>query len=294
MSAPSPAVAGDSDLKDSISVEEPLVRIRPPRRWEAVDLRVIWHYRDLLVAFAVRDIKLRYRQTLLGVIWVLIQPLMAAGIFSFVFGRIAKLDSGNIPYFPFAYTGLLAWNLFSSTVLKSAGSLVGNASLVSKVFFPRLLLPFSGAVSTLVDFAIAAAAGCVLLLAYQVTPGFSIVLAPFWLLFLVLFALGIGMFCAALAVRFRDVNHILPVLLQLMLYGSPVAYTLAIIPPGLPMLLYKLNPMATLLHGFRVAIFGEGYVGFPSTIYAITASLLMFVIGMIFFRRMERQFADVI
>lgn len=272
----------------------PTVRIRPPRTWEALDLTGLWRYRDLLLALAVRDIKLRYRQTVLGVLWVVLQPLLGAGIFAFVFGRVANLNSGGESYVLFAYAGLLAWNLFNGVVLKASGSLVANASLVSKVFFPRLLLPFSGVISTLLDFGIALAVGEILALASGVTPGVSLLLAPFWLLFLLMFAAGLGLLCAALAVAYRDVIHILPVGLQFLLYGSPIGYSIAVIPAGLPRLLYKLNPLAPLVEGVRVSFLGHGSVGLRSGVYACVAATVIFVAGLIVFRRMERQFADVI
>lgn len=272
----------------------PIVRIRPPRRWEALDLSGLWRFRDLLLALAVRDIKLRYRQTVLGVLWVILQPLLGAGIFAFVFGRVAGLDSGGQPYVLFAYAGLLAWNLFNGVVLKASGSLVANAPLVSKVFFPRLVLPFSGAISTLVDFGIALVMGVALFVVSGQPPTALLLLAPFWLCFLLLLAMGIGLLCAALAVAYRDVIHVLPVALQFLLYGSPVGYTIAVIPPGLPRLLFKLNPLAALIEGFRVSFLGHGEIDLRSSVYACVMAVVIFVAGLVLFRRMERQFADVI
>src|SRR5258708_2609073 len=183
----------------------PTLRIRPARGWEALDLSGLWRFRDLLFALAVRDIKLRYRQTLLGILWVVLQPLLGAGIFAFVFGRVARLDSGGVPYVLFAYTGLLAWNLFNGIVLKAAGSLVANAPLVAKVFFPRLLLPFSSVLSTLLDFAVALAVGTLLFFVSGQVPGLSLLATPFWLVMLLLMATGFGLLCASLAVVSRDV-----------------------------------------------------------------------------------------
>jgi len=271
-----------------------MVHIRPPRAWEALDLVSLWRFRDLLVALAIRDIKLRYRQTMLGVVWVLLQPLLAAGIFSFVFGRVAHLNSGGVPYLLFSYAGLLVWNFFSGSILKISGSLVGNASLISKVFFPRVLLPFSAVVSALLDFAIGLVVGVVLLLAYGRVPGWSLLVAPFWFVAVMLLAAGVGLVCAALAVVYRDVVHVIPVALQLLLYGSPVGYTIAVIPEGLPRTLYKLNPVAPLVEGFRCAFLGEGAIGWLSGSYAMVFSVAIFVAGLVIFRRMERQFADVI
>ncbi len=275
-------------------MSQPLVRIRPPQRWEALDLRALWRYRDLLGALAIRDIKLRYRQTLLGILWVVLQPLLAAGIFAFVFGRVAKLDSGGTPYVLFCYAGLLAWNLFSGSVLKASGSLVANSSLVAKIFFPRLLLPFSAVVSTLLDFAIALVVGFLLMLWWGKVPGLTLLLAPVWLALLLLLSTGIGMLCAALAVAYRDILHILPVALQMLLYGSPVGYAITVIPEGLPRTLYKLNPLAPLIEGFRAALLGGSSVGLPSALYAAAVALILFLLGLVVFRRMERQFADVI
>jgi len=272
----------------------PVVRIRPPRAWEAIDLSSLWRYSDLLLALAVRDIKLRYRQTILGVLWVVLQPLLGAGIFAFVFGRVARLDSGGEPYVLFAYAGLVVWNLFNGVVLKASSSLLANASLVSKVFFPRLLLPFSGVFSTLLDFAISLVVGTILLFVSGHSPGFALLLAPFWLFWLLLLATGIGLLCAALAVAYRDIVHVLPVGLQFLLYGSPVGYTIAVIPDGLPRMLYKLNPLAPLIEGFRVSVLGHGFVGVGSGSYACAVAAIVFIIGLMVFRRMERQFADVI
>lgn len=269
----------------------PLVRIRPPRRWEALDLRALWRFRGLLWALALRDIKLRYRQTALGVLWVVFQPLLGAGIFAFVFGKVAHLDSGHVPYVVFSYAGLLAWNLFSSTVLKAAGSLVSNASLVSRVFFPRLLLPFSSAISGLLDFAIGLAAGLVLMLAQGYAPSLSPVVIPI-LAIILLLALGLGLICAALAVAYRDVLHLLPVAMQLLLYASPVGYAVAAIPTQWREI-YALNPLAPLLENFRTALLG-GTIDARSLAYAAASALIVFVAGLIVFRRRERQFADVI
>lgn len=269
----------------------PLVRIRPPRRWEALNLRALWQFRGLLWALSLRDIKLRYRQTALGVLWVVFQPLLGAGIFAFVFGRVAKLDSGGVPYVLFSYAGLLAWNLFSNTVLKAAGSLVSNASLVSRIFFPRLLLPFSSAVSGLLDFMIGLAAGFVLMLAQGYTPALSPLILPILLVTLLL-ALGIGLICAALAVAYRDVLHLLPVALQLLLYASPVGYAVAAIPAEWRDI-YALNPLAPLLDSFRATLLG-GPIDFRALLYATAIAFAVFIVGLIVFRRRERQFADVI
>lgn len=273
----------------------PVVRIRPPAPWEALDLSAVWRFRDLLWAFAVRDIKLRYRQTVLGVLWVVLQPLAGAGIFAFVFGRVAGLSAGGNSYLLFTYFGLLAWNLFSGVAVKAANSLVGNASMVSKIAFPRLVLPLSAAIGGILDFGIGCVAGLVLLIFHGVVPGLSVLLAPIWLVLAVILAVAVGLIAGALAVSYRDVIHILPVGLQFLLYASPVGYTIAVVPEGLPRLLFLLNPLATFLDCFRGAVLGTN-VTVPSyaTPYAVAVTLVLFVGGLFYFRRSERQFADVI
>ncbi|EDY19601.1 ABC-2 type transporter [Chthoniobacter flavus Ellin428] len=278
-----------------VSAKPPMVCIRPPRAWEALDLSGLWRFRDLLLALAVRDIKLRYRQTVLGVLWVILQPLLGAGIFAFVFGRVARLDSGGQPYVLFAYAGLLAWNLFNGVVLKASGSLVANAPLVSKVFFPRLLLPFSGVISALLDFGIALVVGEILLLISGQPPTVSLLMAPLWLFFSPAAGHRRRLALRGAGGRLsRRESTSCPVALQFLLYASPVGYTIAIIPAGLPRLLYKLNPLAPFIEGFRVSLLGHGLIGVRSSTYACFMAVVIFLAGLIVFRRMERQFADVI
>ena len=282
-------------LADS-PVEQPLkpyLTIRPSSGWAALNVGQIWQFRDLLATLASRDVKLRYRQTALGVIWVILQPLLAAGIFSFVFGRVAKLPSDGIPYFVFSYAGLLGWNAFSSTLGKVSGCLIGNSALISKVFFPRLVLPLSTIGSTIIDFFVALGMMAVLMIAYHVYPGVGIVLLPVWLLLLIMLAMGFGLFAAALMVSYRDVQYILPVVTQFLLYASPIAYALSAVPARLRGV-YMLNPLSGLLEAFRWSLLGRGEVGLGYLSYSAVFSLLVFVSGSFAFKRMERRFADVI
>lgn len=278
--------AHTSDAKQAII-------IRPPHRWVPVDLRELWAFRDLARSFAARDITLRYRQTALGVIWVIAQPLIAAGIFTFVFGRVAKLPSGGIPYLVFSYAGLLAWTAFSTTVIRSAGSLVGNVGIVSKVYFPRLLLPVSVLGSTLLDFLVSLCLMIVLLLVYHVSPGLNIVLLPVLLIILILLAVGVGAAAAALAVPYRDVQYMLPVLMQFMLYASPVAYAVAAVPGHLRALV-GVNPLTGILEGFRWALLGGSPFPARYLIWSAAVSVIVFVAGVSLFKAYERDFADVI
>lgn len=282
----------------SVSVEpKPHLIIRPSTGWQSLDLGGIWQFRDLLVTLAQRDVKLRYRQTSLGVLWVILQPLIAAGIFSFVFGRVAGLPSDGVPHIVFSYAGLLGWNVFSSTLNKTSGVLLANAGLISKVYFPRLVLPLSTIFSTLIDFCVALAMLVVLMVINRVVPGPQVLLLPVWLLLLVLLALGIGLYTSALAVSYRDVQHILPVATQFLLYGSPVAYSLSFalskIPPEYQ-ILYLLNPLSGLLQAFRWSLLGTGTMLWGAVAYSGVIAVSTFVVGAFAFRKMEKKFADVI
>lgn len=271
----------------------PFTKIRSTSGWRALDLRQIWLFRDLLTTLAERDIKLRYRQTVLGVAWVVLQPLLAAGIFSFVFGTVANLRSDGIPYFIFSYAGLLGWTAFSSTVTKTSSCLVGNAHLVSKVYFPRLVLPLSTVASTLIDFAVALAMLAVLTAIYGFAPGLGLLFLPVCLLLILMLALGVGLITSALMVSYRDVQHILPVIIQMLMYASPVAYAVSQVPEHLRGL-YFLNPLCGLLEAFRWCIFGRGDLQWNHLFYSATFAGAVFVCGAFSFRKMERQFADVI
>jgi lipopolysaccharide transport system permease protein len=256
-------------------------------------LRELWQFRDLLFSLAGRDVKLRYKQTALGVIWVVLQPLMAAGVFSFVFGKVAKLPSDGLPYFLFSYAGLLGWNLFSSTVSKCSGCLIGNSQLISKVFFPRLVLPLSIVPSALIDFAVALCMMVVLMAIYRVPPTLAILALPLWMGVLILLSLGIGLCTSALSVSYRDVQYILPVFLQILLYASPIAYALSAVPSNLR-IFFLINPLSGPLEAFRWSLLHTAEPPLASLFYAIVASVVIFFVGAYSFKRMERKFADVI
>jgi lipopolysaccharide transport system permease protein len=274
-------------------IAEPSIRIRPSSGWSALDMPEAWKFRDLLFALAARDLKLRYKQTALGAIWVIIQPLMAAGVFSFVFGKVARLPSDGVPYLLFAFAGLLGWNLFSSTVTKCSACLTGNSQLISKVFFPRLLLPLSTVPSVLVDFAVAAGMMAVLMGIYGVVPGWGILLLPFWMAVLLMLALGVGLCAAALAVPYRDVQYIIPVFIQILLYASPIAYAVSAVPEHLRGF-YLLNPLSAPLEAFRASLLHTAWPDWQSLAGAAVLSAVVFLIGLYSFKRMERKFADVI
>jgi lipopolysaccharide transport system permease protein len=275
----------------------PHVKIRPPRDWATLNLVDVWRFRDLLMALASRDVKLRYKQTALGIIWVVLQPLMAAGVFSFVFGRVAQLPSHGIPYFLFSYVGLLGWNLFSGTLTKTSGCLVGNSQLISKIFFPRLVLPLSTVPSVLIDFVVALGMMVFLMFLYRVHPHPGLLLLPLWIAMLLFLSLGVGLVSAALTVSYRDVQYIVPVFTQILLYASPVAYELAYALTKIPkkhQALYLLNPLAAPLEAFRASLLGTPWPPLSSLLYAGVVSVAVILIGAYSFKKMERKFADVI
>lgn len=277
--------------------QKPYLIIRPSSGWQSLDLKQIWQFRDLLITLAERDVKLRYRQTALGIIWVILQPLIAAAIFAFVFGRVAGLPSEGVPYIVFSYAGLLAWNAFSSTLTKTSAVLVQNSQLISKVYFPRLVLPLSTILSTLIDFGVALLMMGVLMAIYGIAPGPQVLLLPVWLLLVVMMAVGVGLYASALMVSYRDVQYILPVVTQFLLYGSPVAYSLSYALSRLPQqyhVFYLLNPLAGLLDAFRWSLLGRGELQWMAVAYSAVATLVLLIGGAFTFKKMEKRFADVI
>ena len=276
----------------------PLRTLRARPGWQTLNVRELWLFRDLLLTLAGRDVKLRYRQTAVGVLWVVLQPLLAAGIFAFVFGKVANLPSPEgVPYFVFSYAGLLGWNVFSGTVVKVSGSLVQNANLISKVYFPRLILPLSMMFSTLIDFAVSLALLPILMLIAHVAPSLSLLTLPLWFALILMLALGVGMVTSALAVTYRDVQYVIPVLMQFFLYATPVAYMLSYAMHKIPAAFqpfYLLNPMAGLLEAFRWSLLGHEALPVVPVAYAAAVSVLVFFGGAYSFKKMERKFADVI
>ena len=271
----------------------PHIVIRPPSRWAPLQPREVWEFRDLLTRFTIRDLKLRYKQTALGVIWVVLQPLLSAGVFSFVFGKVAKLSSDGVPYFAFAYVSMALWSVFAQTLTKIAGSLVGNSQLISKIFFPRLVLPLSSVGSTMVDFAVSAVMGIVVLAVAGVAPGWALLTFPIWVVLVLLIATGVGLAAAALMVQYRDVVHMLPVVTQLLLYGTPIAYAVSAVPQSARAVV-RFNPLTGLMEAFRWSVLRTPAPSLASVIFSSVAAVVVFVLGASVFTRKERRFADVI
>lgn len=255
--------------------------------------RELWEAREVALRFGQRDIVLRYRQTAIGVAWVLIQPLAAAGIFSLIFGSVANLPTDGIPYFLFTFVSMLAWTLFASIVNRAAPSLVANQTLVSKVFFPRMLVPISTAMSALLDFAVGLGLGLVLLVLYGVNPGWAVLLLPVWVVLFVLLGLGIGLACSAWMVRYRDIAYVLPWLIQVALFATPVAYSLEAVPANLQAV-FLVNPLSWLMELFRSSMLGTAFPPAWQVVGAVVVSVGAFLIGAIVFQRNERSFADLI
>ena len=269
--------------------------LRPTRGWVAIDLAELFRFKDLLLEFANRDVKLRYRQTLLGIIWVVLQPLCAAGLLYFAFRVVAGLEPPQgAPFFLFTFAGLLVWNLFSATLTRASGSMVGNSYLVSKVYFPRLILPLSGTIATLIDFAVSFGLLVMLMALYGVAPGVAIVTLPIWIALALCLALGLGLIAAALTVEYRDVQHMLPVVVPFLLYASPVAYDVAQIAPSYRDAFYLFNPLASILAGFRWSVLGTPPPPPMFILWSASVAAVVFMFGAAAFRRTERKFADVI
>jgi lipopolysaccharide transport system permease protein len=267
--------------------------IEPPHGWAALELRELWLYRELLFFLAWRDIKLRYKQTALGAAWAILQPLLTMVIFSVIFGQLAKLPSDGIPYPIFTYAALLPWQLFSFALTNSSNSLINSQNLISKVYFPRLIIPLASTLAGLMDFAIAFLVLLGLMAYYHITPTMAILYLPLFLILALLSALAVGVWLSALSVEYRDVRYIVPFLTQFWMYATPIAYASSLIPENWR-LLYGLNPMTGVVEGFRWALLGIQTSGGSMILVSAAVVVVMFISGLYYFRRMENNFADVI
>lgn len=272
--------------------DEPLVTIRSQQSWTALELGDLWRYRELLFLLTWRDIKVRYAQTVLGASWAVIQPILTMVIFSVIFGQLAKLPSDGIPYPIFTYTALLPWQLFSFALINSSQSLVGSQNLVSKVYFPRLVIPIASVLPGLVDFAISFLVLIGMLIYYQIPLTPRILTLPLFLLLAVMSALAVGLWLSALNVEYRDIRYVVPFMTLFWQYATPVAYSASLIPEKWR-LLYGLNPMTGVVEGFRWALLGTGRVDGMVLISVVIIVIILFS-GLAYFKRMEANFADVI
>jgi ABC-type polysaccharide/polyol phosphate export permease len=268
------------------------VENRPGRGFRGPGLRELWRYRELGGFLALRDLKVRYKQAVFGAAWAVVQPLAGVVVFTFVFRRLAKVPSDGIPYPLFVLTGLAVWTYHASSVTRATQSLVGNAPLVTKVYFPRLLVPLAAVLPGLIDLALPLLTLGVLLVVYQTTPSWAALTLPLWVMALVATTLGVGLWLSALNVQYRDVNHAITLLVQLWLFVSPVAYPSSMVAGGWR-LLYALNPMTGVIYGFRWALVRGPWPG-PDLLLSLAVTAVVLVSGTLYFQRTERQFADVI
>ena len=266
--------------------------ITPPGKFALPRPRELWEAREVLYRFGARDVTLRYRQTLLGVVWVVLQPLVTALVFTLVFNHVAHLKVSGVPYLVFTFVGLLAWNLFSGIVNRAQTSLVSNRDLVSKVFFPRMLVPLATVYSNLVDFAVSTAFLSVLWIAYGINPGPQALLTPIWAIMVILLASGVGLVTSALTVRFRDVNYVVPFMLQFLLYATPIAYPVSAVHSF--RLFFELNPLTWSLQEFQWSLAKQPAPAPWAIVLSIVVPIVVFLGSALVFEQMERGFADVI
>ncbi|MBV8681430.1 MAG: ABC transporter permease [Caulobacteraceae bacterium] len=269
------------------------VVIQPPAGFWSLDLREVWRHRELLYVLVMRDLKVRYKQAAMGALWALIQPIVAVAIFAVIFGHFAKMPSGGVPYVVFAFAAVLPWTYFAEALRRASTGLIGDAELVRKIYFPRLLTPLALVIAPLAEFAAGFAVLLALLAWYGLTPGPGIVLLPFFLLVATSLALSLALWLAPISVRYRDVGHALPFLIQVWLYASPVAYSESLVPQRWRAL-YDLNPMVGVISGFRWALLGSGSPDLQAIGLSTAVIVVLLAGGVVFFRKMERSFADVI
>jgi lipopolysaccharide transport system permease protein len=273
--------------------EELVTYLRPAKGWLSIDFKELWRYRELIYFLTWRDIKVRYKQAVLGIAWAVIQPLMTMVIFTVIFGNLLGTPSEGIPYPLFSLTALLPWQLFASALQRSSVSLVGNANLLKKIYFPRLAIPLSSIFAALVDFLISFVVLIGVMIYYKYWPTWNALWLPLLVLLALLTALAVGLWLSALNVQYRDIQQIVPFLIQVWMYASPIVYPIETIPAGIWRWLYGLNPMVGVIQGFRWALIG----GAPPDLTLVISGamvLILLVSGLYYFRRMEKTFADIV
>jgi len=273
--------------------EERLSLIKPSRGWAALNLRDLWTYRELIFFMTWRDLKVRYKQTFLGASWAILQPFLTMVVFSIFFGSLAQVPSDGVPYPIFSYTALIPWTLFSKALQDASRSLVNNSHMITKVYFPRMILPLSSVLAGVVDFLIAFLVLIGMMFYFKLFPTGYIWTLPLFLLLALVTAVGVGLWLSALNVLFRDINYVLPFLTQFWMYMTPIAYPSSMIPEQWRAL-YALNPMTGVVEGFRWALLGTGQPPGVMTAVSSVVALVLLVTGMFYFRRMERLFADMV
>jgi len=271
----------------------PMIRIQPSKGWVSLKLRELWEYRELLYFLTWRDIKVRYKQTVLGAAWAIIQPFFTMVVFSLFFGRLAKIPSDGIPYPIFSYAALVPWTFFANGLNQATAGLVSNANLIKKVYFPRLSIPIARILAGMVDFVLAFAVLIVMMFLYGIVPTINILWLPFFLLLALMTSLGVGLWLSAMNVQFRDVGYTVPFVTQFWMFATPIAYPSSLLSEPWRTI-YGINPMAGVVEGFRWALLGIGTAPGPIIIVSSFVALALLVSGAYYFRRMEKTFADVV
>lgn len=271
----------------------PVVYLRPSKGWLSLDLKELWRYRELIFFLTWRDIKVRYKQAVLGIAWAVLQPLLTVAVFSVIFGNLLNTPSQGIPYPLFSLSALLPWQLFATALQRSSVSLVGNANLLTKIYFPRLAIPLSSVIAALVDFLVSFVVLLGVMAYYRYWPGWNMLWLPLLMLLALLTAMSVGLWLSALNVQYRDIQHMVPFIVQVWMYASPIVYPIDTIPAGIWRSLYGLNPMTGVIQGFRWALLG-GTPPDATMLISVGVVLVLFVSGLFYFRRMEKTFADIV
>jgi lipopolysaccharide transport system permease protein len=283
----------DQSLPQREVTKKPFIRLQPTRGWTSLKLREIWEHRELMGIFVWRDLKVRYRQTVVGALWAIVQPFLTMVIFSIFFGRLAGIPSDSIPYPIFSYAALVPWTFFANSINQASNSLVNNAEMIKKIYFPRLTMPLASVLGGLVDFILAFIILLGMMLFYGFVPTINILWFPLFVLLAMMTALGVGLWLAAMNVQFRDVRYMVPFITQAWLFATPVAYPSSLLSEPWRTL-YGLNPMVGVVEGFRWALLGTNTAPGPMIIVSFMVALLILISGIYYFRRMEKTFADVI
>ncbi len=273
--------------------QRPAIRRQARPGWVAINFAELWHFRELLVFYAIRDIKVRYKQTLLGAAWAVLQPVLTMVVFSIFFGRLAGVPSDGVPYPVFAFCALLPWQLFAYALTQSSNSLVQDAQVLTKVYFPRLIIPLASVIAGLVDFTIAFVVLIGMMLYYNIVPGLAVLTLPLFAVLALAAALSVGLWMSALNVKYRDVRYTIPFLAQFWLFITPVAYSSSLVPVKWQTI-YGTNPMVGVVEGFRWALLGKSSLPGPMLIVSVAATVLLLAGGLFYFRRMEKSFADIV
>ncbi|CAG0974314.1 Teichoic acid translocation permease protein TagG [Anaerolineae bacterium] len=274
--------------------EQPYLHIKPSKGWVSLQLRELWKYRELLYFLTWRDIKVRYKQTVIGAAWAILQPVMTMIVFSIFFGGLAKMPSDGVPYPIFSYAGLVPWTFFAYGLGQASNSLVGSSNLIKKIYFPRLIIPLSSVMSGVLDFLLAFAVLIIMMLMFGIVPTVNVIWLPLLVLLAMVTSLGVGLWLSALNVEFRDIRYIIPFLTQFWMFLTPIAYPASLIENPTIRALYGLNPMTGVVEGFRWALLGTDTAPGGVILVSSTAAVLLLISGAFYFRRMEKNFADVV